>query len=155
MDIDNDRFNIKGKIAMVTGAGRGIGYAIALGLARYGADIAIISRNLGELKKVAEEIRLMGRKALPFTCDISKIKDMPQRILAGMKDLRLFEEKINSEITILAGDKDELVPKDWILNFAKAQNVDVKFYNDDHTFTKNMQLLPDIIANIIKKDIKR
>lgn len=97
-----------------------------------------------------KQLILLNPAIIPTYFDISKIKDMPQEILAGMQDPRLFEEKINSDISILVGDKDEVVPKDWILNFAKSQNVDVKFFDDDHTFTKNMQQLPDIIANILK-----
>jgi len=102
-----------------------------------------------------KQLILLNPAIIPPYFDISKIKDMPQRILAGMQDSRLFEEKINSEISILAGDKDEVVPKDWILNFAKSQNVNVKFFDDDHSFTKNMKQLPEIITNILNKNVKR
>ena len=102
-----------------------------------------------------KQLILLNPAIIPPYFDIAKIRDMPQKILAGMQDSRLFEEKINSDISILAGDKDEVVPKDWILNFAKSQNVNVKFFDDDHTFTKNMKQLPDIIANILHKSIKR
>ncbi len=60
-----------GKIAVVTGAGRGIGRSIALSLARAGADIAICSRTSAEIDAVASEIRALGRRALPLPVDVS------------------------------------------------------------------------------------
>ena len=49
-------FDLSGKVAIVTGAGRGMGYYIALALARYGADLIVSSRTLPELEEVAAEI---------------------------------------------------------------------------------------------------
>ena len=48
-------FDLSGKVAIVTGAGRGMGYHIALALAKYGADLAIYSRTVSELEKTRDE----------------------------------------------------------------------------------------------------
>ena len=58
-------FSLKDKVALITGASRGIGEATAVGLAQAGADLAIVSRKLPDLEKVAEEIKRLGRKCLP------------------------------------------------------------------------------------------
>src|SRR5271155_3669087 len=58
-------------IAVVTGAGRGIGRAIALRFAAEGADVAVVSRTEGNSEKVAGEIRALGRKAWALACDVS------------------------------------------------------------------------------------
>lgn len=65
---------LESQIAVVTGAGRGIGRAIALKFAGAGADIACISRSEGNAQKVAEEIRALGRKAWPYGVDVSDSK---------------------------------------------------------------------------------
>lgn len=59
------------QIAVVTGAGRGIGRAIALKFAQEGADIVVVSRTQENSDKVAAEIRTMGRKAWAFAVDVS------------------------------------------------------------------------------------
>ncbi len=56
--------DVTGKIAIVTGGGRGIGRSIALVLARNGADIAVADLNLDDAQKVAAEVAQLGRKSL-------------------------------------------------------------------------------------------
>ena len=69
-------FDLDGKVAVVTGAGRGMGYDIALALARYGADIAACSRTVSELESVAAEVEKLGRRVLIQKMDIQKISDI-------------------------------------------------------------------------------
>ena len=64
-----DRFKLEGQVAVVTGAGKGIGRAIAIGLAEAGADVALASRTQADLDAVAAEIRQLGRRALPLATD--------------------------------------------------------------------------------------
>lgn len=59
-----DKFNLKGKAGIVTGASKGLGKGIALGLAQAGADLIIASRTQSLLEKVAQEIRRYGREVL-------------------------------------------------------------------------------------------
>ena len=62
---------LENKIAVVTGAGRGIGRAIALKFAGAGADVVVVSRTVENSEKVAGEIRALGRKAWAFAVDVS------------------------------------------------------------------------------------
>ncbi len=59
------------QIAVVTGAGRGIGRAIALKLAEAGADVACVSRTAENAEKVAQEVRALGRRAWPHAVDVA------------------------------------------------------------------------------------
>ena len=63
--------DLTGKVAVVTGGGRGIGKAIALSLAEAGADVAVVARTSSEIGDVAAEIRRMGRKGSPVTADLT------------------------------------------------------------------------------------
>ena len=68
-----DTFRLDGQIAVVTGAGKGIGRAIAIGLAEAGADVAIGARTAADLEAVAQEIRARGRRALAVPTDATSM----------------------------------------------------------------------------------
>ena len=66
-----DRFRLDDQVAVVTGAGRGLGAAIALAFAEVGADVLISSRTQSELDDVAEQIRVLGRRAQVVVADLA------------------------------------------------------------------------------------
>ncbi|WP_435742688.1 SDR family oxidoreductase [Nocardioides sp. SYSU DS0663] len=66
-----DRFRTTDQVAVVTGAGRGIGAATAIALAESGSDVVISSRTAGQLEEVAERVRATGRRALVVPADLS------------------------------------------------------------------------------------
>ncbi|NGO40559.1 3-oxoacyl-ACP reductase FabG [Limisphaera ngatamarikiensis] len=68
--------HLHNRVAVVTGASRGLGRAIALKLAGAGADVALLARDVQRLSSVAEEIRQRGRRALPLPCDVSSESDV-------------------------------------------------------------------------------
>lgn len=102
-----------------------------------------------------KQIILLNPAIIPPSVDITKIQGMPQRILSEIQDTRLFKEKIASGIFILVGIKDNLIPFKWPIEFAMTQETAVRFFDDDHSFTYNMNQLPEIIANILDKNIKK
>jgi NAD(P)-dependent dehydrogenase (short-subunit alcohol dehydrogenase family) len=73
-------FRLDGKVAIVTGAGRGIGKALAIGLAEAGADVAILSRTASDLEAVAADIEMLGRKAYSITTDVTKREDVEKAV---------------------------------------------------------------------------
>jgi NAD(P)-dependent dehydrogenase (short-subunit alcohol dehydrogenase family) len=69
-------FRLDGKIALVTGASRGIGRSIAHTLAEYGAEVILVSRKMETLTQAAKEITEKGGKALPLACHMGDIADI-------------------------------------------------------------------------------
>ena len=87
---------IAGKIALVTGAGQGIGRAIALRLARDGADIAIVDVNDEKMKSVADEVSAAGRKTTIFKADVTKRDDVYAAVDHAEKELGGFDVMVNN-----------------------------------------------------------
>ncbi|MFD1738461.1 SDR family NAD(P)-dependent oxidoreductase [Bacillus salitolerans] len=73
-------FQLEGKIAIITGAGRGIGRAIAIGMAEAGADVALLSRTEEDLVEVAEQISKLKRRALPIITDVTNRESIQHAI---------------------------------------------------------------------------
>jgi len=67
-----DRFDLTGKVALITGGSRGLGHAMALAYAEAGADVAVVSRKLDACEATAREIEKLGRRALPYACHIGR-----------------------------------------------------------------------------------
>ena len=88
--------NIKGKTALVTGASRGIGRAIAIELAKQGAGyILLIARNLQKLREVATEIRRYGTQAIPLSVDLTESAAVNIVVAQAWKDYGPFDLLIN------------------------------------------------------------
>ena len=66
-----ERFRVDGKVAIITGAGRGIGAASAIALAEAGADVAITSRSADQLEGIADQVRALGRRAFVMPGDVN------------------------------------------------------------------------------------
>ena len=93
---DLSRFSLEGKVAVVTGGSRGIGRAIALGMAQAGADVVVTSRKLPDLEEVAAEIRKLGRKAMPIAAHIGKMDNIKPLVDTIMSEFKRIDILINN-----------------------------------------------------------
>ncbi len=75
-----ESFRLDGRVAVVTGAGKGIGEGIAIGLAEAGADLALVARTRADLERVAGTIRALGRRALVVPCDVADVAAIPTAV---------------------------------------------------------------------------
>jgi len=94
--MDCSFLSLEGKVAVVTGASRGIGKAIALAFADAGADVAIASRKLPDLEKVAEEIKAKGRKALCVPTHARKIDDLKNLVQKVIEEYNRIDILVNN-----------------------------------------------------------
>lgn len=88
--------SIQGKVALVTGAGQGIGRAIALRLAKDGADVAVVDLSDEKMRAVADEIRKIGRKATTFKADVSDRSQVSAAVNHAEKELGGFDIIVNN-----------------------------------------------------------
>ncbi len=89
-------FSLSGRRALVTGASRGIGQALAAGLARFGADVAICGRDLGRLKSCRKAIEAAGRRAVPFQLDVRDVQAIEPAFAAARDRLGGLDILVNN-----------------------------------------------------------
>ncbi len=110
------------KVALITGAGRGIGRAIAVGFARAGANVVAVSRTAAEIEEFANEARKLGTKALAISADVSRADDVQRVADAVAGEFGHLEVLVNNAALRMnqLGRKDsytipltELTIEDW------------------------------------------
>ncbi|MGE5254200.1 MAG: SDR family NAD(P)-dependent oxidoreductase [Planctomycetaceae bacterium] len=92
----NPKFDLSGKVALVTGGGRGIGRAIATGLAQAGASVVVASRTQKEIDAVAEEIQRSGGKALAVATDLTVNDQLENLVQAAVKEFGRIDILVNN-----------------------------------------------------------
>lgn len=91
-----DIFDLKGKVAIVTGGAGGIGRALALGIADAGADVVVTSRALGHLEEAVKEIKAKGRKALAVSTDVTQVKSVEDMVARVLKEFPRIDILVNA-----------------------------------------------------------
>ncbi|MDR1193689.1 MAG: SDR family NAD(P)-dependent oxidoreductase, partial [Peptococcaceae bacterium] len=86
-DIRVPDFNLAGKVAVVTGGTKGLGYGMALTLAHYGADVVVASRTKADCVRVEREIKSLGRRGLGIPTDINKIERIDALVAKTVESL--------------------------------------------------------------------
>src|SRR4030042_484476 len=96
MNFPPDDFSLKGKVALVTGGSRGIGKAIAVGLAKAGADVALASRKLPDLEEVAKEIKGAGRKSLAVATHVGRLEEINNLVTKVKEEFGRIDILVNN-----------------------------------------------------------
>jgi NAD(P)-dependent dehydrogenase (short-subunit alcohol dehydrogenase family) len=107
-------FNLAGRSAVITGGSKGLGYAMAAGLASAGADVMLVSRHGDEAQTAAESIAHdFGRKAVGHACDVTKAAEVEVMVDAAKQALGKIDILINSAGINIRGPIADLTPEQF------------------------------------------
>lgn len=107
------RFDLSGKVSLVTGAGRGIGHSIALGLAEAGSDLVLCSRSEKELAEVAREAASLGVRTLVAPCDVTDPQQVQQAVDAAVAEFGHIDVLINNAGMTIKKPAEEVPLDEW------------------------------------------
>jgi 3-oxoacyl-[acyl-carrier protein] reductase len=105
--------DLKNKNALITGAGKGIGKAIALALAKEGVNVILVARTQEEIDSVAAKVRSLRVKALAITADVADIKSVNAAVEKALAEFGTIDILINNAGIAAFGKFLELEPTDW------------------------------------------
>ena len=111
--MQKDRQLLEGKIALITGGGRGIGKSVAMAFAREGSDIVITARTDAQLNAVAEEIRSLGRSCVAVAADISSENDIERVFKHTFDEFGRVDILVNNAGIAIDGPFVEISMEDW------------------------------------------
>ncbi len=107
-------FQLIGKTAIVTGASRGIGKAIAKGFAQAGANLVLVSRNIIALEEVAKEIRTFGKEVVPIAADIGASEEIEKAVDTALKHFPRIDILVNDAgISPILKKAEEVTLGEW------------------------------------------
>ena len=106
-------FNLRDKVALVTGAGKGLGKSMALALSESGAHVVVVSRTLSEIEATAREIQENGVKSLPIALDVTKEEDVVRMVETILREFQTIDILVNNVGTFIGGPLVELSLGDW------------------------------------------
>ena len=105
--------DLKNKNALITGAGKGIGKAIALALAKEGVNVILVARTKDEIESVAIKARSLRVKALAITADVADINSVNSAVEKALAEFGTIDILINNAGIAAFGKFLELEPTDW------------------------------------------
>ena len=112
--MESNLFSLSGKTALVTGGGRGIGLAIAKGLAQHGADVAIVARSKEQLEAAARQIHAeTGKQIWPFPFDLSSIESIDEFFESVIAETKGIDILVNCAGTTIRGPAEDVDLKTW------------------------------------------
>jgi len=117
-------FSLTGRVALITGAKRGIGRTIALTFAEAGADVVVCGRTLPDLEKVAEEIRALGRRSLAVKTNVGVKSEVDALVDRVVQEFGTIDILVNNAVVYARGPLVELAEEDWDTTI----NIGVKGY---------------------------
>jgi len=106
-------FSLEGKAALVTGAGSGLGRAIAEGYAEYGASVVCVDISSKDVEEAAGEIANRGGKAVPAVCDVSRVEDVERTVETAVKTYGTVNILVNNAGIGMRSNAEDMTDEMW------------------------------------------
>jgi gluconate 5-dehydrogenase len=106
-------FDLKGRIAVVTGASSGLGADAAVAYAEHGADVALLARRVEKLGETAKKVEALGRRALPVACDVTDEQSIASAIETVISGFGKIDILLNNAGIAVGGGVDTIALEDW------------------------------------------
>jgi NAD(P)-dependent dehydrogenase (short-subunit alcohol dehydrogenase family) len=110
-----DLFDLKGKVALITGASKGLGKALSRGLARAGADLALTARNLEGLKETEAEVKALGARAAVFAMDVLNSSSIQKAVDSVIRHFGRIDLLVNNAGVNVRKKVLDLTEEEWDL----------------------------------------
>jgi NAD(P)-dependent dehydrogenase (short-subunit alcohol dehydrogenase family) len=110
----SDRFDLEGRVAIITGGGTGIGRAAALVLAEHGADVALAGRRPEPLQTTAAEVEAVGRRALPVSTDVTSAAACEQLVTTTLAEFGRVDILVNNAGGASTQSINRWSEEDWL-----------------------------------------
>jgi NAD(P)-dependent dehydrogenase (short-subunit alcohol dehydrogenase family) len=107
------QFSLEGKVALVTGGSRGIGEATALGFAKAGADVAVASRKLPDLERVAKAVSDLGRRSLAVEVHVGRMDQLNNLVERVVDEFGTIDILVNNAGTSIAAPALDIEERAW------------------------------------------
>jgi NAD(P)-dependent dehydrogenase (short-subunit alcohol dehydrogenase family) len=108
-----DMFNLRGKVAVVTGASSGLGIVFAEALAEMGANVEVAARRIEKLTEVANRLRSLSVKSRPFQCDVSKQEDVQALVDDVVKNFGRLDIIVNNAGVAALSPATDISVEEW------------------------------------------
>jgi 3-oxoacyl-[acyl-carrier protein] reductase len=105
--------DLKNKTALITGAGKGIGKAVAIALAKEGVNVILLARTQSDIDEVAKEVKALGVKSLALTGDVADINSVNIAVEKALSEFKSIDILINNAGIAAFGNFLELEPDAW------------------------------------------
>lgn len=121
--------SLRGKVAIVTGAGQGVGEGIARALAAEGAAIAALGRTAGKLESICDALRASGSKSEPFTCDVTDTEGIPDVVERVVRTFGGLDMLVNNAYSGRLGPLGDMTDVDFQRGFVSGPFATFAFMN--------------------------
>jgi len=119
--------SLEGKIALITGAGQGVGRGIALAMAKEGAEIAVAGRTESKIRDTCSAIAAFGGRAIPIVCDVKSADDVRRTVATTVREFGGIDILVNNAQEVPLGRLLEAKVEDYVAGFESGPIASLRF----------------------------